>query len=240
MGRFKNTILRLNMGLLSDIKNTTNPTTIDGFKATIGKRGGIARANRFSVTFTPPSQTLLNLDLQSMAASALSGSFSLGGLVNDPRDISILCESCSLPGRLIQTSEYDSMDRTPKKFPTVVIDEDVNFSFLLTNDYYMKKMFDRWQSAVIDVDTHLVNYPREYKRDVIIQQLDQQNTPVYVVKLINAFPTGVNSVELSNEAVDSTTSLQVTLAYDNFVVEGAISSLLSNIGNKLNVLRRLI
>ena len=105
------------MGLFKDIKNTINPSTIDDLKATIGKRGGISQPNRFSITMTPPTQTLLNLDLQSMAASALSGTFSLGGLVNDPRDITILCESCSLPGRLIQTGDYDSIGRNPRKYP---------------------------------------------------------------------------------------------------------------------------
>ena len=228
------------MGLLDQLKNTINPNTVDNLLSTIGKRSGAARANRFSVTFTPPSQTLLNLDLQSAAASLVSGSFSLGSLVNDPRDISILCESCSLPGRLIQTSEYDALNRTPRKFPTVVIDEDVEFSFLLTNDYYMKKIFDRWQQSVIDIDSHLINYPGEYKRDVIIQQLDQKNTVVYGVKLINAFPTGVNSVALSNETADATTSLSVTMVYDNFEIEGAISSAINSISDKLNVFRRLI
>ena len=228
------------MALFNNLKNTVNPNTVDDFKSTIGKRGGVSTPNRFSVTFSPPTQSLLNLDLQSMAASAISGTFSLGGLVNDPRDISVLCESVSLPGRLLQTIEYDALDRTPRKLPTQVIDEDVSMSFLLTNDYYMKKMFDRWQESIIDVDSHLVSYPSEYKRDVIIQQLDQNNTPVYGVKLINAFPSAVNSIELSNESSDAKHSLNVNFVYDNFVVEGAVKSLINSVSNKLNVFKRLI
>lgn len=228
------------MALFNDIKNTINPSTIDDLKSTIGKRGGIAQANRFSITMTPPTQTLLNLDLQSMAASALSGTFSLGGLVNDPRDITILCESCSLPGRLIQTGDYDSIGRNPRKYPVTVIDEDINFSFLLTNDYYCKKFFDRWQGSVIDPVTNLVSYPSQYKTDVLIQQLDRNNTPIYGVKLIGAYPTGVNSIELSNDSSDAKHSLSVTMVYDRFEVQGAISSLASSVKNKLGALRRLI
>lgn len=228
------------MGLLDNLKNTVNPTSVDDIKATIGKRGGTSVPNRFSITFTPPQQTLLNLDLQSVAASALSGTFSVGGLVNDPRDISILCESCSLPGRLIETIDYDALDRSVRAQPTRITDEDVTAAFLLTNDYYMKKIFDRWQAAVIDVDSHLVSYPTEYKRDIIIQQLDQNNTPIYGVKLINAFPTAVNSVELSNDSTDAKHSLSVTFSYDNFEVEGAIKSIINSVSEKLNVFRRLI
>jgi hypothetical protein len=228
------------MSLLDNLKNTVNPTTVDDMKSAIGKRGGISVPNRFSITFTPPSQTLLNLDLQSVAASALSGTFSVGGLVNDPRDISIFCESCSLPGRLIETEDYDAADRSLKAQPTRVTDEDVTATFLLTNDYYMKKIFDRWQGAVIDVDSHLISYPSEYKRDVIIQQLDQNNTPVYGVKLINAFPTTVNSIDLSNDSSDTKHSVSVTFSYDNFEVEGAIKSIINSVSEKLNVFRRLI
>ena len=167
------------MGLFNDIKNASNPSTVDDLKSVIGKRGGVSQPNRFSITMTPPTQTLINTDLQSMAASALSGTFSLGGLVNDPRDITIMCESCSLPGRLIQTGEYDSIGRNPRKYPVTVIDEDINFSFLLTNDYYCKKFFDKWQNSVIDPVTNLVSYPAQYKTDVLIQQLDRNNTPVW-------------------------------------------------------------
>ena len=228
------------MGLFKDIKNTINPNTIDDLKAVIGKRGGISQPNRFSITMTPPTQTLLNLDLQSMAASALSGTFSLGGLVNDPSDITILCESCSLPGRMIQTGDYDSIGRNPRKYPVTVVDEEITFSFLLTNDYYCKKFFDKWQGSVIDPVTNLVSYPAQYKTDVIIQQLDRNNTPVYGVKLIGAYPTGVNSIELNNESADAKHSLSVTMVYDRFEVEGAISSLVGGVKNKLGALRRLI
>jgi len=228
------------MGLLDDLKDRVNPVTIDQFKATVGKRGGASAANRFAVTITPPSQGLLNLDLQAVAASALSGNFSLGGLVNDPRDINILCQSCSLPGRLIQTGDYDAYGRNPRKYPQATVEEDVEFTFLLTNDYYVKKFFDRWQGSVIDPESNLIAYDAEYKTDVFIQQLDKQNTPVYGVRLKDAFPTAVNSIELSNETTDAVQAVSVTMTYDRFEVEGAVSSLINSTRNKFNIFRRLI
>jgi len=38
--------------------------TIEDLKATISKKGGLARSNRFNVIFTPPKQSLLNLTAQ--------------------------------------------------------------------------------------------------------------------------------------------------------------------------------
>ena len=49
--------------------------SIERLKSLISKKGGLAKANRFNVMFTPPTQSLLNLDLQGMISSAISGNF---------------------------------------------------------------------------------------------------------------------------------------------------------------------
>ena len=82
--------------------------SIDDLKATISKKGGVAMQNRFQIFFTPPTansvKSLLNKDIGSLvgdiAKNAVSGG-KPGNLLPDPRDISILCESVSLPGRQI-------------------------------------------------------------------------------------------------------------------------------------------
>ena len=60
---------------------------IDDLKSTFNKHGGLAQTNRFHVIFTPPEQSLLNLDFQSIVSQSLSGGFNLKNLVNDPRAV---------------------------------------------------------------------------------------------------------------------------------------------------------
>ncbi len=218
------------MGLLDDIKNTINPVTIDEFKATIGKHNGIATTNRFAVTITPPSAAFLNL-------GALIGN---GPLINDPRDISVLCQSCSLPGKLIMTGDYDAYGANPRKYPQSSIQEDVEFSFLITGDFYAKKTFDKWQNSIINQESQLVEYDEEYKTDVFIQQLNKDNTPMYAVRLRDAYPIAVNSVDLSNDSTDSVAFVSVTMTYDFFETEAPIRSMINSTGNKLKILKRLL
>ena len=218
------------MGLLDDIKNTINPVTIDQFKATIGKRGGIATTNRFAITITPPNQALLNLE----------GLLGNTALINDPRDINILCQSCSLPGKLILTGDYDAYGANPRKYPQSSIQEDVTFNFLLTNDFYVKKVFDKWQNTIIDQGSQLVSYDSEYKTDVFIQELNKDNTPVYAVRLRDAYPIAVNSVDLSNDNTDAVASVSVTMTYDYFETEKPMESLINSTSDKLKVFKRLI
>ena len=56
---------------------------IDKLKATINKHDGMAVQNRYNIMFTPPSQSLLNLNFESILSSALSGGFSMKNLINE-------------------------------------------------------------------------------------------------------------------------------------------------------------
>ena len=90
----------------------------------------------------------------------------------------------------------------------------------------MKSIFDSWQNLVFDVDKYAVNFKKEFVSDVIIQQVDKdKNLPLYGVKLINAFPTTIGGLALSNESADTPQRLSVTFSYDKFEVQDALGTL---------------
>lgn len=208
--------------------------TIEDLKATISKKGGLARANRFNVIFTPPKQSLLNLNPETIISSAISGNFSARNLINNPRDINVLCSSISIPGRQISTLDYQAEKQTIK-IPYGELHDDVTCTFLLTNDYYMKTVFDSWVGSIVDMNQYAVAYKRDITTDVIIQQLDEQNTPIYGVRLEGAFPTTIADIELSNDSENTVQSLSVSFSYDKYVPEGALSSTGSAIRSALSV-----
>lgn len=189
---------------------------VDKIKALIGKRGGIAMSNRFSVFMSPPQRTLLNTDLSqllSLPGAGLSGATSF---VNDPRDIAFLCSRCSMPGKQITTMERKDLNITTK-VPYDFVNEDVSFSFIVTEDYYMRKMFDRWMELIIDTEKYKTNYKNVYTTDVIVQQLSKTyEIPLYSVKLINAYPISITAIEFSNEEIQNATEINVTMTYDRW------------------------
>ena len=209
---------------------------IDTLKASVAAKGGLARTNRFNVIFTPPRQSLLNLNPEVLVGQLASGDVpSVRSLINDPRDISLLCESVSIPGRSISTIDYMA-DKQSNKFPNTLIDSEIEMTWLLTNDYYMKTMFDGWLSSIIDMDTYTVGYKNDFATDVIIQQLNVDNIPVYGVKLEKAYPIGINQIDLSNTTENEVAKVSVTWAYDKYVVEGPVSSTKSAIQNAASLL----
>jgi len=207
--------------------------SIDNLKAVISKKGGVAMQNRFQVFFTPPTansvRSLLNQDVGSLigdlAKNAISGG-SPKNLIPDPRDISILCEAVSLPGRQITTIDYTA-ERQAIKIPYSVINEDISMTFLLTNDYYMKKMFDAWSTGIFDVEKYRAGYKKDFTTDVVIQQLNQQNIPIYSVRLEGAFPVTIGAINLDNNSENTIQKMTVTLSYENYVPEDIVDAGLS-------------
>tara|TARA_B100001093_G_scaffold520461_1_gene616242 strand:- start:7510 stop:8160 length:651 start_codon:yes stop_codon:yes gene_type:complete len=198
--------------------------SIDDLKSSIKNHGGVVMQNRFNVIFNPPTQSLLNTNPRSLVNSFLAGG-GLKSFINDPRDLSLLAISTSIPGRQIQTAEYQTFKET-KKYVTNFIDEDVTMEFIITQDFYMKTVFDNWQKLVFDVDKYAVNFKKEFVADIMIQQVDKEkNLPLYGVKLINAFPTSISGLALSNESADTLQRLSVTFSYDKFEVQDALGSL---------------
>jgi len=210
-------------------------SNIDNLKSLISKKGGLAKANRFNIIFTPPTQSLLNLNPEVLVGSLLSGTFSARNLINDPRDISLLCQSAQIPGRQITTIDYQA-HKQQVPIPYTAINEDVQLKFLLTNDYYIKVLFDNWESSIIDMANYQIGYKKDFSTDVIIQQVNDKNVPVYGVKLQNAFPTTVTAIELDNSSENTVQELTVTLSYDNFIPEGPLSSTASAISSALDLI----
>lgn len=195
---------------------------IDKFKSVISKRGGLAPSNRFAVYMALP---LISFDPQNLIAKAF-GQGTQSPFINDPRDISILCDSVTLPGRQISTTEVQT-NMLSIKTPYTYINDDVTMTFFITNDHFMKKYFENWFNRMFDRSKMTMKYRSQYTTDIILQQLDQKDTPTYTVTLKNAFPTSITSYEMTNSGENQVQKLTVTLAYEDWNEEGFVESVLS-------------
>jgi len=160
--------------------------------AQFNRSSGTARSNRYRVVFNSSQGSVLN----------------------------ILCDSVTLPGRQIATSEYMTTMKSYKK-PYAFLNEDVTVSFLLTNDWLTWDYIKQWQSSIInniDAETgaYTVNLKESYAKDVYIQHLDVSDQVTKTITLFNAFPTTLNSIELSNSTENDIIRCTCSLAYDNW------------------------
>jgi hypothetical protein len=198
---------------------------IDSFKSSIARHGGFAHQNYFAIFMQLP---LLNLNLDNIARNVLGGNTNPLQLINDPRDIAFLCESCTIPGRSIATTEYANTSGKAVKKPYAYINEEVTFTFLLTGDYFIKHFLDEWMNQIFDYNTQRLSYKKDYVRDVEIMQLSKNgvNAPIYTVKLMGAYPIAVNAIELTNTGENTIQRVTVTLAYDDFMTSDIVDTAL--------------
>ncbi|MFZ9472902.1 MAG: phage tail protein [Sediminibacterium sp.] len=186
------------------------PISVEDFKSTINKRGGIARANRFAVYMHIP---IVSISLSNIITNLIKGDSFTSGMVNSPKDISILCETTGIPGIDLGTVETGYGIKR-RKMPNQFDQQDVTFTFTLTNDYFSRNFLNTWMNAVVNRLDGTVNYKKDYMNDIVIQQLDTNNFPVAGVKLYNAYPVSVQEITLSNNNDNSITTVSATFTYD--------------------------
>jgi hypothetical protein len=180
--------------------------TINDIKNVIGRRGGLARPNRFKVDFTG-------------LLAAEPGSVPIPGL--DPestRDLNFLVDNIGIPGRAINTFEYAIWNH-PIKIPIGYDEDDIEIVFNLTNDFMPKKIIDAWSAIIINQNSYLAEYDSAYKKDVIIWQLDENDNIKYGVKLLGAYPIASKGLFLDNSAESTVSRFSCTLTFDKFINE---------------------
>ena len=99
--------------------------------------------------------------------------------------------------------------------------------FIITNDFYIRKMFDNWMNGIYNPNKHRVGLRDNYSTDVVIQVLDNNNIPTYGVRLEKAYPKTISALDLDNSGAGSMQTMSVTWEYDKYVPEGPVSSILS-------------
>jgi len=198
--------------------------SIDDMKALIGRRGGIARGNRFGVHITHPLKNSgIFAGKKSIVQEGPRNSHTrevteFKDFLQNGNDTYMLCSAVTLPGKRISTTEATHNHNLAKKPYSMATDE-VSMTFLLTNDYYIKKYFDAWQEIIIDSTGphYKTRYKSEYVAQVEIQALygNDSGQVGYSNILENAYPIQVSAVELS-EGSEGLMEVSVTWEYDNW------------------------
>lgn len=147
---------------------------------------GLARTSRFTVRITPPP--VIRND------PSISGS----GLQN----ILLLCDTVSLPGASINTSQNRIFGET-REIPTEMVYAPIQMTFLVDIDMNVKKLFDNWIiHGVQNGNTRSFNYYNDYVADMDIFVQDVADGNRYVVYLYEAYPKAIGPIQLDYSAKD--------------------------------------
>jgi hypothetical protein len=199
------------------------PTNINDILQSFNR--DLARPNRFDVTIVPPA--------------ALRPNLNIGGDVpgNSYTDLlAYRCEIAQLPGRHLSTIEQKTYGPF-EKFPHHTTYTDIDLTFIVDADMVEKYFFDAWLEYINPTNDFNIAYKGDYCTDITISQYDMANQLTYKATLVDAYPVGVNQMDL-DWSNDGFHKLSVTFAY-TYWYNGTQSSsrpLSANDGNSLSYL----
>jgi len=136
------------------------------------------------------------------------------------RYLALQCETTELPGKTLQTAEMKVYGPI-FKVPYQVQYNDASFTFLCTNDFFERKLFDRWMEAIMPTDTNNLRFSKDdanrtrYMTNIKVVQYDEFIKQIYAVELIDAFPIGVAAQSL-NWAEEGFHRLTIQFAYQRY------------------------
>ena len=164
-------------------------TKLNEFIAQV-KNYGMARNNRFSVIMNPPA-----------TITRFSGL----------RQILLYCDQIQLPGLNLATTQNRSYGEF-REVPYEKLYGDIQMSFYVDTNLYVKTFFDEWMASIQDPYTRTFEYYNRYITDMEIRVEDLQNSSVYIVTAYECYPKTVSPIQMDYANKD-VMKLQVNMQY---------------------------
>ena len=151
---------------------------VDDFKAKL--KGGGARANLFKATINFPGYAAGNVELTSF-----------------------MCRAAQLPASTLNAIEVPfrgrqlkiAGDRTFETWTTTIIND---------TDFGTRNALERWMNGINSHTTNIgFTNPQTYQADLLVDQLDKDESILKRYVFRGCFPTNISSIELSYDTQDA-------------------------------------
>jgi hypothetical protein len=164
------------------------------------KVGDFARGHRYNATISPPEYL--------KAANTVV-----------TEKLQYLCESVSLPTKGIATNPHD-IHGPPREIAYRETFTESALSFILDDEFTVKRYFDDWQSGIISpIGKNNPSYYNDYVGTIGITRLTNDAkdfndaSEYYDIELVEAYPSAVGEVALGHSMGNEVLKLSVTFKY---------------------------
>jgi hypothetical protein len=173
--------------------------------ASFHTNNGYAVPNRFEVIIVPPAK---------MSTTMITNLFSGSPRKIDERAVSLRCESISLPGRSLQTTEDTNIYGPGRSIVSgVTYAGEISLTFQARADLDERVFFEEWQKQTFNEQTWDVGYYNDYVSVMEIYLLDRMDRRRYGVKLFEVYPKEIGPTDLSQSANNEIIKNQINFQY---------------------------
>ena len=134
-------------------------------------------------------------------------------------DLDLMCESITFPGTNVR-SVPDTLRYGPaREHGQGMTYGPFTATFICSPDLREKVFFESWQQLIVNHNTWEVNYYDEYRGEVKIFQLDEQNNDTYHITVTEAYPKTISPQDMSWSSNDSYQTVGVEFTYRYWLPE---------------------
>ena len=171
---------------------------IDDFKANL--IGGGARANQFRVTISPPPGIAIGLDV---------------------RRTSFLVQSAQLPAMTLGEVEVAFRGRKIYVAGDRAFEGTWNATVINDTDFMIRNAMERWNNGINDLANNTgITTPADYQSDLVVEQLDRDDTILKSYVFRSAYPLSVGSIDLNVTTDNELETFEIQFRYQHFEASG--------------------
>ena len=171
---------------------------IDDFKANL--IGGGARANQFRVTISPPPGIAIGLDV---------------------RRTSFLVQSAQLPAMTLGEVEVAFRGRKIYVAGDRSFEGTWNATVINDTDFMIRNAMERWNNGINDLANNTgITTPADYQSDLVVEQLDRDDTVLKSYVFRSAYPLSVGSIDLNVTTDNELETFEIQFRYQHFEASG--------------------
>ena len=129
------------------------------------------------------------------------------------RNLSIRCDTISIPGRNLRTVMNGNIYGPPHDIVQGYTFGEVSASFYLSSDMRELRLFHEWQDSIVDKDTYDLNYYKETVGTVKIFSLDKKENRVFGIELEEAFPKTIEPIALGHASPNTINKVGISFQF---------------------------
>jgi len=133
--------------------------------------------------------------------------------VNRLQELTIRCDSITMPGRNLRTVMNGNIYGPPHEIVQGYTFGEISASFYLSEDMNELKLIQKWQDSAVDDQTYDINYYKEYTGTVKIFSLNKKEERVHGIELVEAFPKTIEPISVGYASPNTINKLGVAFQY---------------------------
>ena len=142
--------------------------------------------------------------------------FNPAGVLGGAREVSLRCETTTLPGRNLTTlTDSNIYGPTREIVDGVTYAEDISMTFQASSGLDERAFFESWQELAFDPKTWNIGYYNDYAGTAAVEiyLLDRQDQRRYGIKLWEAFPKTINATDLNHGSNNELIKTEVSFSF---------------------------